>query len=155
MVLDRIGRTEASSGPWTASDGLCMDLSAKWVQRLVREGIEARMVVVDPGTGHRSGSDPRLVGKVHAYVSLPSDNGAPLLMDPTIRQFFTEPHDHLPEIFVGSEDDLRKLYRQNKGKLRAEVQDDRLAGTYDPDEFVSVSYGLGTHADRRSEIHLS
>lgn len=154
-LLDRIRFTEASEGPWTAPDGLCMDLSAKWVQRLAREGIDSRMRVVDPTGGHRSATDPRLVGKTHAYVCIPSEKTGPVLMDPTIRQFFTEPHGQIPEIFVGSEDDLRALFRAHRSQLRAEVQGDPHSGTYEPEEFVSVAYGLGTHADRRMEVHLT
>jgi hypothetical protein len=153
-ILDRICSTEASEGPWTASDGQCMDISARWVQRLAREGVESWMRVADPAGGHRSAVDPRLVGKTHAYVWLPSEKTGPVLMDPTIRQFFTEPHGKIPEIFVGSENDLRALFRAHRSQLRAEIQEDPHAGTYEPDEFVSVAYGLGPHADRRMEVHL-
>jgi len=151
-MVNRIRTSEASEGPWTAAEGYCLDLSSKWCQRLSAAGVPAVLVVVEPEKGHRSVLEPSLPGKFHAYLTIPGPGDIPIHVNSTIRQFFLPPHEDIPEVFVGSEAELRALFRTHGIRLRSEIEGDDLAGSRDPGEFVSVSYGFGGHRDRRVEL---
>ena len=147
---------ESQAGPWTADDGMCLDLAAKWLQRLDQAGIPARLATVDPnrreeGTPVKKGME----GKFHAYVVAEQPGEDPLIIDPTWRQFISEPKqgtEGKPDVFVGTEAELLKVLQRHESNLQIEIVNDPLVGNRKTQDVLELGYGLGTHSSLR-ELH--
>lgn len=153
-VVAEVLRAEAPYGPWSAEDGYCLDLSAKWLERLRRAGLPARLVTVDPALAPGGAvADGRRVraGKFHAVVLVGEEGPEELLLDPSYRQFFTEPSG-LPEVFLGSRGQAAKLFAARRTALRVELYDDPYLGRYEPVSFAELVYGYGPNAPLR-QVH--
>lgn len=153
QTIARVMRDEAAEGPWTASDGLCLDLAAKWLPRLQAEGIPARLVTVDPA--RRSAGGPALErgeeGKFHAFLVVDEGARAPLIVDVSWRQFVSGAAERkdLPEVFVGTVQDAARLFAQHREALQVEIHDDPLLGKRDPRATAELVYGAGAHQGLR------
>lgn len=152
-VVEQVLSAEADAGPWSADDGYCLDLAAKWFERLARAGLPARIVTVDPsraaGTAVVDGRPVR-AGKFHAFVAVGSGPGE-VIVDAAWRQFFTEPGG-LPEVFVGTRAGAARAFAERPGALRVELYDDPYRGRYDPHSFTALVYGFGPNAALRLEL---
>lgn len=138
--------TESEDGPWSARDGMCLDLAAKWHQRLKRDGIKSHIVAVDPSLAGQTLplNGKKVHGKFHAYLVL-GKGKEQLLLDGSIRQFFAGPEerDDLPQVFVGRSQELKSLFSKHRRDLRLEVVGDPNQGHYPPEELANFAYGLG------------
>lgn len=153
-IVGTVLRLETPYGPWSADDGYCLDLSAKWLERLRRAGLPARLMTVDPALAPASAAaDGRRVraGKFHAAVLIGEEGPEELLFDPTYRQFFAEPSG-LPEVFLGSRAQAARLFASRRNALRIELFDDPYLGRYEPGSFAELVYGYGPNAPLR-QIH--
>jgi hypothetical protein len=151
-AVARILREEAGAGPWSSPDGLCLDLAALWQARLILEGIDARIATVDPG--HRALGTPverGMEGKFHAFVVIEAHGAEPLIVDGSWRQFIegAEASPGLPEVFVGTLDELIGALARHQPALRIEIHDDPLLGQRDPRETAELAYGAGPWAELR------
>jgi hypothetical protein len=151
-TVTRILREEAEQGPSSAADGWCLDLAAKWQVRLAEEGIAAHIATVDParrepGTPVRRGME----GKFHAFVVIEAHGAEPLIVDGSWRQFIegAEASPGLPEVFVGTLDELIGALARHQPALRIEIHDDPLLGQRDPRETAELAYGAGPWAELR------
>jgi hypothetical protein len=151
-TVTRILREEAEQGPWSAADGWCLDLAAKWQVRLAEEGIAAHIATVDParrepGTPVRRGME----GKFHAFVVVDIHGQEPLIVDGSWRQFIegAEGTPGLPGVFVGTLEELTRTLSEHQDALRIELYDDPLLGARDPEATVQLAYGAGPHAALR------
>lgn len=154
-TVARIAREEASEGPWTAPDGMCLDLAAKWQARLVEEGIPARIATVDPA--RRQGGEPvekGMEGKFHAFAVVDVPGHDPLIIDGSWRQFIAgaEAKPEIPGIFVGTLDELKRALAPHQSALQVEIHDDPLLGRRDPGATVDLAYGAGRHAGLREVL---
>lgn len=151
-LVERISSDEAAEGPWTAPDGMCLDLAAKWQQRLSQEGLSVRIATVDPlrrepGTPVTRG----LEGKFHAYAVVEVEGADPVVVDASWRQFVKDGA-HKPELegtFVGTTDELVQRLTPHAPSRQVEIHDDPLLGRREPRQTVELAYGLGPHARMR------
>lgn len=147
---------ESDQGPWSSRDGMCLDLAAKWQQRLQAEGFQASIVAVDPGlTGDALTIEGRRVpGKFHAFVAVHGE-GEPILLDGSVQQFFEGPEvrPDLPEVFVGTVREAAELFAQHRQDLRIEVAGDQYIGRYDPNSLADFVYGAGLFAGSRTLLN--
>ncbi len=145
-LVARVLQEEAGAGPWSAPDGMCLDLAAAWLERLRREGILAHLATVDPQ--RRPPGEPSvrgMEGKFHAFVVVETGGDEPLIVDGSWRQFIegAEGISGLPEVFVGSLPELIEALAEHQQALRIEIHDDPLLGTRDPRETAELAYGAG------------
>lgn len=153
-IVSEVLRLEAPYGPWSADDGYCLDLSAKWLERLRRAGLPARLVTVDPALAPGGAVvDGRRVraGKFHAVVLIGEEGPEELLLDPSYRQFFADPSG-LPEVFLGSRAQVARIFASRRKTLRVELHDDPFLGRYDPDSLAELVYGFGPNSPLR-QVH--
>lgn len=154
-AVDGVVTREAADGPWTSRDGNCLDLAAKWQQRLAAAGLPARIGVVDAGSQAVALSvDGRAVpGKFHAFVVIEGGE-APLLVDPSVQQFFggAQARPDLPSVFVGTVEDAVELFARHRRDLRLEVEGDLHEGRYTPRDLADLVYGAGPHASLRQVL---
>ena len=158
-VRDQVGRVlsqEAHLGPWTARDGMCLDLAAKWQQRLQAAGLEAHLVTVDHNhSGHAlTVAGERVPGKFHAFVIVGSGPD-PVLVDGSVQQFFGGPDSRpdLPEVLVGGLAEAEELFARHPQDLRLEVAGDPREGLYQPRELARFVYGGGPYASARETLN--
>lgn len=154
-TVARIAREEASEGPWTAPDGMCLDLAAKWKSRLVAEGIPARIATVDPARRQRGERvEKGMEGKFHAFVVVDEPGREPVIIDGSWRQFIAgaEATPEIPGIFVGTLEDLKRALAPHQAALQIEIHDDPLLGRRDPGATVDLAYGAGRHAGLREAL---
>ncbi|MFZ9887634.1 MAG: hypothetical protein ACO3JL_09030 [Myxococcota bacterium] len=151
-VVQRIVANEGADGPWTSPDGMCLDLAAKWQQRLSAEGLPARIATVDPvrrepGVPVTKGME----GKFHAFAVIEVPGSEPVVIDGSWRQFIqgAEHKPGLEGVFVGTSGDLVKRLAPYRASLQVEIHDDPLLGRRDPRETVELAYGTGPHARLR------
>ena len=147
---------ESQQGPWTSDDGMCLDLAAKWLQRLDQAGIPARLATVDP-TRREMGTpvEKGMEGKFHAYVVAEPPGQEALIIDPTWRQFISEPKqgsEGQPDVFVGTQTELLNKLHQYENRLQIEVVNDPLLGNRKTQDVLELGYGFGRHAPLR-ELH--
>lgn len=147
---------ESEQGPWTADDGMCLDLSGKWLQRFHEAGIPAKLATVDPNR-RRVGTpvEKGMEGKFHAYLVAERPGQEALIIDPTWRQFISDPKrgtDGQPEVFIGTQQELQAALQKYEKRLQIEVVDDPLVGNRKTQDVVELGYGLGAHAALR-ELH--
>lgn len=151
-TVERI--TSGGLEAWTATDGLCIDLSAKWRTALAASGIKTDLVIVTPGETLSSATtlDGRLAhGKTHAFLIF-QHAGKEYIFDPTIQQFFSGRANTVPPIFIGTHDDLASLFTQEQERLQIELEMDRNQGRHDPLAFAELIYGIGPYAPLRVTI---
>jgi hypothetical protein len=147
--------SEHAEGPW-AAEGNCLDMAGKWVERLKRAGIPARLATVEPdqfGGSVMVDGKPTRAGKFHAFVIVQFAAGPEIILDASIRQFVADSAgpDRLgvPEVFVGTVRDAAALFGRYRAHLRIEIEGDRHVGRYDPDSFANLIYGAGKQAAAR------
>jgi len=158
QVRDHVNRVlthEAQRGPWTARDGKCLDLAAKWQQNLQAAGFEAHVVTVDHNLSGQSlmvGGE-RVPGKFHAFTTVGSGPD-PILVDGSVQQFFSgaEFRPDLPAVLVGTLTDAMALFARHAGDLRLEVAGDRHEGRYQPWQLAEFVYGGGPYATVRDTL---
>lgn len=154
--VESILSKESEQGPWSARDGMCLDLAAKWQQRLQAEGFQASIVAVDPTmTGDALSVEGRRVpGKFHAFVAVHGE-GEPILVDGSMQQFFDGPEvrPDLPEVFIGTVSEAAELFGQHRQDLRIEVVNDPHIGRYDPKSLADFVYGAGPFAGSRTLLN--
>jgi hypothetical protein len=151
-LVARILREEGDAGPWSAHDGMCLDLAALWMERLRLAGVPARIATVDPGRRAEGTPVARgMEGKFHAFVLIEVPGGEPIIVDGSWRQFIqgAEHLPGLPEVFVGTFDELVLQLGQQRSSLRIEIHDDPLLGRRDPRETAQLAYGAGPWAGLR------
>ncbi|MEB3198090.1 MAG: hypothetical protein VKP62_12890, partial [Candidatus Sericytochromatia bacterium] len=151
-TVERISRS--GGGMWTANDGYCMDLSAKWQTALQLAGIETRMVVVDPAGGPAvahtlAGREAH--GKTHAFLIF-QYKGQEYILDPTVQQFFKGGGRNVPPIFIGTRDEAAALFTREQELLQIEIDADVNTGRHDPLAFTNLVYGLGQFRKLRIEL---
>lgn len=151
----RVLAEEGESGPWSDPEGHCLDLAAKWMARLQAAGFPAVLTIVDPaqrqpGTRIAAGE----TGKFHAFLTLDTGRGPLLIVDGSWRQFISgaASRQDLPEVFVGTSQELRKAFGRERNNLRLEIHDDHYLGRRHPDRLVDLAYGEGAHAALRSRV---
>lgn len=139
-----------SPGPWTSVDGDCLDLAARWFERLAAAGLPVRMVTVDPslaaGTALVDGR-PARAGKFHAFVAVGEGSGE-VIVDAAWRQFFADPSG-LPGVLVATREEAVRAFASRSGSLRVELYDDPFAGRYEPGSFATLVYGFGPNGALR------
>lgn len=158
-ALDHLRKTVArivktGDGFWTANDGNCMDLAAKWRMALGLAGIETRMVIVDPSTGPASANTlagTLAMGKTHAFLTF-SHQGEEYILDSTIQQFVRGPAGSVPPIFIGTRDEAAALFTREQDRLQIEIDTDRNVGRHDPLAFTELVYGFGRFRRLRVEL---
>ena len=76
-----------------------------------------------------------------------------LIIDPTIRQFFSPSgYSVLPEVFIGTREELRALFREQAKYLRTSTMSGLIQGG-PPDELVEIYYGFtGSRVDETSMV---
>lgn len=151
-TVARIAKT--GDGFWTANDGYCIDLSAKWRMALGLAGIETRMVIVDPSAGTASASTlagTLAMGKTHAFLTF-THKGEEYILDPTIQQFIRGTAGSVPPIFIGTRDELAALFTREQERLQVEIDTDPNVGRHDPLAFTELVYGLGRYRGLRVEL---
>jgi hypothetical protein len=139
---------------WTATDGLCIDLSAKWRTALASSGIKTDLVIVNPGDTASSATTldgRRAHGKTHAFLIF-QHAGEEYIFDPTIQQFFSGGATTVPPIFIGTRDDLASVFTREQERLQIEIEMDRNHGRHDPLAFAELIYGFGPYAPLRVTI---
>lgn len=148
-TLQLVREQHPEDGPWSDPEGMCLDLAAKWYPFLREAGLPAAITVVDPAL-RPSGQavPPGMAGKFHAFLTLDAGKGKTLIVDASWRQFVAGAAGRrdLPDIFVGTSDELRQALGRERPFLRIEIVDDPLQGRRDPDELVDLAYGEGPHA---------
>lgn len=153
-VVAEVLRLETPYGPWSAADGYCLDLSAKWFERLRRAGLPARLMTIDPALASGGAVvDGRRVraGKFHAVVLIGAEGPEELILDPSYRQFFSDSAG-LPDVFLGTRAQAAALFASRRTALRVELYDDPHLGRYEPGSFAELVYGFGPNAPLR-QVH--
>ncbi|MBI3549251.1 MAG: hypothetical protein HY078_09445 [Elusimicrobia bacterium] len=109
-VLEETGKT--------LSDSTCINAAPVLLSMLGRAGLRGLLPILT-NTGH--------------YFLRTLDEGHPVYIDPTIRQFFggAQAPPEVPEIFVGTFEDLERLF--SRFKASAHVRDVYLDGADDPE----------------------
>lgn len=155
-TVAQIMSRESADGPWSARDGMCLDLAAKWHERLKREGIESHIASVDPSLeGQTLPLHGKIVhGKFHAFLVL-GEGKDQIILDGSVQQFFDGPEkrDDLPSVFIGSPDELRTLFSQHVEDLRLEVVGDQNIGRYPPHDLANFAYGMGPYERSRELLN--
>lgn len=154
-VVGRITAEETAEGPWTSPDGMCLDLAAKWQQRLSQEGLPARIATVDPARREAGAPVTKgMEGKFHAYAVVEVPGAEPVVVDGSWRQFVqgAEQKPEMAGIFVGTTEDLVRELAPHRASLQVEIHDDPLLGRRDPRQTVELAYGVGPHAHLREVL---
>lgn len=144
-----------AGGQWSSVDGSCMDISAQWLEPLAQRGVPAALSITDSSQGAsnvtlRDGSRIYF-HKVHAFVTV-SDGQRELIVDPTWKQFVADKQAsaHLPDILVGTVDELKSVYASIAPQLQLETTGaDPRQGMYDPASAVDLLYSSGPYAHLR------
>lgn len=148
--------SESADGPWSARDGMCLDLAAKWHERLKKDGIETQIAAVDPNLEGQTLSvgGKRVHGKFHAFlVSGEGDNQ--VIIDGSVQQFFDGPEkrDDVPKVFVGTASQLKDLFARHPKDLRLEVAGDPHVGRYNASDLADFAYGMGRFGHSRELLN--
>lgn len=154
-VVDKVLREATYRDEWSATDGLCLDLAAKWQERFLQEGIAAKITTVDPNRRTREFPvAPGMEGKFHAFLVVDKANIDPIVIDASWRQFIADAakEPDLPEVFVGSLSELKDTLKRYENRLQIEIVDDPLLGRRKAMDVVELSYGAGAHR-RLREVH--
>lgn len=147
-LVERIERERAGEGPWSTAEALCDVYSIKLMEALQAHGLDARLTQMDGNTSIRTTDGKLAFGKSHYYLTQGSGSRE-VIVDPTIRQFFRGAPATVPAVFIGTEADLKRLFREHADLLQMTVDSDPLTGRYEPDSFADLTHGFGRHAKLR------
>lgn len=119
IIEDVLGKVSYSDS-WVSHSGRCFETSKNW--STVEELTELGMTRVKSNSSLLTNSGSGVTTNTHYYHKLPGD----IFFDPTYRQFFHGGNDvarqeSLPAYFLGTRNELEKLFQQNADILSPHV----------------------------------
>lgn len=137
---------------WSCVEGGCVSLSYQIQKILKVHGYPVKRIAVKNVRPVPARNAPN--GAFHYFViddvSVP---GVEIIIDPTYKQFFSQPSSD-PDIFVGTRDDIETLYRRRESDIRGDYI--TMIMSFDPVATSQMNYGYGTGAkDREGNVTRS